>query len=166
MPTSLAFKTINSPVGALKLVATKTALIAILWENDNPKRVRLGPVTEHPHHTVLLETEHQLNEYFSGKRQSFSIKLDFTGTEFQQAVWRALLTITYGENRSYGQIAQQIGKPKAVRAVGTAIGKNPIAIIAPCHRVIGANGKLTGFAGGLAAKSCLLDLEGSGLQFH
>jgi methylated-DNA-[protein]-cysteine S-methyltransferase len=161
MPTSLAFKTIISPVGALTLVATKTALIAILWENDDPTRVRLGPITENPHHPVLLETERQLNEYFSGKRQSFSIKLDFTGTEFQIAVWHALLTITYGETRSYGQIAQQIGKPKAVRAVGTAIGKNPIAIITPCHRVIGANGKLTGFAGGLAAKTCLLDLEAS-----
>ena len=166
MPTSLAFKTINSPVGALKLVATKTALIAILWENDDPTRVRLDPITEDPHHPILRETESQLNEYFSGKRQSFSINLDFTGTEFKKAVWHALLTITYGETRSYGQIAQQIGHPKAVRAVGTAIGKNPIAIIAPCHRVIGANGKLTGFAGGLATKSCLLDLEGTGFHFH
>lgn len=156
MPTSLAFKTMPSPVGVITLVASECALATILWENDDSTHV---PITEDPHHTVLLETERQLNEYFSGKRQSFSIKLDFTGTEFQQAVWRALLTITYGETRSYGQIAQQIGHPKAVRAVGAAIGKNPIAIIVPCHRVIGSNGKLTGFAGGLAAKTILLDLE-------
>jgi len=142
-------------------VASECALAAILWENDDPTRVRLGPMTEDPHHPILLETERQLNEYFSGKRQSFSIKLDFTGTEFQQAVWHALLTIPYGENRSYGQIARQIDRPKAVRAVGAAIGKNPIAIIAPCHRVIGSNGKLTGFAGGLATKTILLDLEAS-----
>ena len=166
MPTSLAFKTMPSPVGVLKLVAAESALIAILWENDDPTRVRLGPMTEDPHHPVLLETEHQLNEYFSGKRQSFSIKLDFTGTEFQQAVWHALLTIPYGETRSYGQIAQQIGHPKAVRAVGATIGKNPIAIIAPCHRVIGSNRKLTGFAGGLAAKTILLDLEASELNLR
>ncbi|MEI6818603.1 MAG: methylated-DNA--[protein]-cysteine S-methyltransferase [Verrucomicrobiota bacterium] len=158
MPTSLTFKTISSPVGVLKLVAAESALIAILWENDDPTRV---PMTEDLRHPVLLETEHQLNEYFSGKRQSFSIKLGFTGTEFQQAVWHALLTIPYGETRSYGQIARQIGHPKAVRTVGTAIGKNPIAIIVPCHRVIGANGKLTGFAGGLATKTILLDLEAS-----
>jgi methylated-DNA-[protein]-cysteine S-methyltransferase len=166
MPTSLAFKTINSPVGVLKLVASECALAAILWENDDPTRVRLGPMTEDPHHPILLETERQLNEYFSGKRQSFSIKLDFTGTEFQQAVWHALLTIPYGETRSYGQIARQIDRPKAVRAVGAAIGKNPIAIIAPCHRVIGSNGKLTGFAGGLATKTILLDLEALGLKLR
>ena len=166
MPTSIAFKTISSRVGALKLVATRTALIAILWENDNPIRFQLNPITEDPHHPILRETERQLNEYFSGKRQSFSIKLNFTGTEFQQAVWHALLTIPYGETRSYGQIARQICHPKAVRAVGAAIGKNPIAIIAPCHRVIGANGKLTGFAGGLATKTILLDLEASELKLR
>jgi methylated-DNA-[protein]-cysteine S-methyltransferase len=158
MPTTHAFKTMPSPVGVLKLVAAESALIAILWENDDSTRV---PITEDPRHPVLLETEHQLNEYFSGKRQSFSIKLDFTGTEFQQAVWHALLIIPYGETRSYGQIARQIDRPTAVRAVGAAIGKNPIAIIAPCHRVIGANSKLTGFAGGLATKKILLDLEAS-----
>ena len=165
MPTTHTFKTMPSPVGVIKLVAAESALAAILWENDDPSRVRLGPITEDPHHPILLETERQLNDYFSGKRQAFLMKLDFTGTEFQQAVWRALLTIPYGETRSYGQIAKQIGHAKAFRAVGVAIGKNPIAIIAPCHRVIGTNGKLTGFDGGLAAKSHLLDLEGSGFKF-
>lgn len=166
MPTTYTFKTMTSPVGVLKLVAGENTLAAILWENDDPKRVRLDTTIEDSHHPVLLETEQQLNEYFAGKRQAFSVKLNFAGTEFQKAVWRALLAIPYGETRSYGEIAQQISKPKAVRAVGAAIGKNPISIVVPCHRVIGANGQLTGFAGGLAAKSCLLELEGSGLKLH
>jgi methylated-DNA-[protein]-cysteine S-methyltransferase len=109
---------------------------------------------------VLLETEQQLNDYFAGTRKSFALKLDFNGTEFQKKVWAALLTIPFGETRSYGQIAKQIKKPKAVRAVGAANGRNPISIIAPCHRVIGSTGKLTGFAGGLEAKALLLALEG------
>ena len=154
------YKAMKSPVGELKLVASDKGLAAILWEKDNPRRVRLAPVSEDKKHPVLLETERQLNDYFSGKRKSFSLKLDFKGTEFQKTVWAALLTIPFGETRSYGQIAKQINKPKAVRAVGAANGKNPISIIAPCHRVIGSTGKLTGFAGGLEAKARLLALEG------
>lgn len=152
----------NSPVGELKLVASASGLAAILWENDNPNRVRLGEMADGADHPVLIETERQLNEYFAGKRKTFSVVLDFSGTEFQKAVWNALLTIPYGETRSYGDIAVQLGNPKAVRAVGAANGKNPISIIAPCHRVIGSDGKLTGFAGGLEAKSLLLRLEGAG----
>lgn len=156
------YKTMKSPVGELKLVASDKGLVAILWENDNPQRVRLAPVSEDKNHPVLLEAERQLKDYFSGKRKSFSVKLDFKGTEFQKKVWAALLTIPFGETRSYGQIAKQIKNPKAVRAVGAANGKNPISIIAPCHRVIGSTGKLTGFAGGLEAKARLLALEGRG----
>ncbi len=155
-----AYKTMKSPVGELKLVASDKGLAGILWEQDNPRRVRLSPVSEDKNHPVLVEAERQLNDYFSGKRKSFSVKLDFKGTEFQKKVWAALLTIPFGETLSYGQIAKQIKNPKAVRAVGAAIGKNPISIIAPCHRVIGSTGKLTGFAGGLEAKACLLALEG------
>ena len=151
-----------SPVGTLTLVASEKGLAAILWENDDPARVPLGALTEDGEDPVLQETERQLDEYFSGKRKTFSIPLDFNGTDFQKAVWNALLTIPYGETRSYGEIAVQLGNPKAVRAVGAANGKNPISIIAPCHRVIGSNGKLTGFAGGLEAKSLLLRLEGAG----
>jgi methylated-DNA-[protein]-cysteine S-methyltransferase len=154
------YKTMKSPVGELKLVASDNGLAAILWENDDPRRVRLAPLSEDTKHPVLLETERQLNDYFGGKRKSFSLKLDFRGTEFQKRVWAALLTIPFGETRSYGQIAKQIKKPKAVRAVGAANGRNPISIIAPCHRVIGSTGKLTGFAGGLEAKALLLALEG------
>ena len=154
-----SYKIMQSPLGELKLIASAKGLAAILWENDDPKRVRLGPLEENKNQRVLLETERQLNAYFAGTLEKFSPPLDFVGTAFQQKVWAALLTIPFGETRSYGEIANQIGSPKAVRAVGAAIGKNPISIIAPCHRVIGANGKLTGFAGGLKAKAYLLDIE-------
>jgi methylated-DNA-[protein]-cysteine S-methyltransferase len=143
----------------LKLVANDKGLAAILWENDDPKRVRLGPMKEDKHHPVLLEAERQLNSYFMDKSQRFSLSLDFVGTEFQKKVWKALLAIPFGETRTYAEIAKQIGNPKAVRAVGAAVGRNPISVIAPCHRVIGTNGKLTGFAGGLEAKTFLLELE-------
>ncbi|MGX5698630.1 methylated-DNA--[protein]-cysteine S-methyltransferase [Acinetobacter sp. ANC 4216] len=155
----LAFIEMASPVGTLKLVANDTALVAVLWENENPKRVRLAELIEQTHHPILLETQKQLSEYFAGKRQQFDLPLDFEGTEFQQKVWQALLTIPFGETRSYRDIAEQVGNVKAVRAVGAANGKNPISIIAPCHRVVGANGKLVGFAGGLDNKEILLKLE-------
>ena len=153
------YKTMESPVGELKLVAGNAGLAAILWETENPRRVRLRPVSIDRSHPILLKTERQLQDYLSGKRKSFSVKLDFDGTDFQKQVWAALRTIPFGETRSYGQIAKQIKNPKAVRAVGAAIGKNPISIITPCHRVIGSTGKLTGFAGGLETKARLLALE-------
>jgi len=155
-----AFKTIASPVGELKLVASDKGLAAILWENDDPERVRLlGPLVEDDHHPVLTRAAAQLGEYFAGKRQAFDLPLDFQGTDFQKRVWNALLTIPYGETRSYAEIARAVGRPTAFRAVGAANGKNPISIVAPCHRVIGTNGTLTGFAGGLEAKQCLLAIE-------
>jgi methylated-DNA-[protein]-cysteine S-methyltransferase len=154
------YKTVKSPVGELKLVASDEGLAAILWENDKPGRVRLNIVAADANRPALVETERQLVAYFAGERKTFDLTLDFAGTEFQKKVWQALLTIPFGETRSYGQIAQQIGSPKAVRAVGAANGKNPISIIAPCHRVIGSTGQLTGFAGGLAVKAWLLQLEG------
>ncbi|WP_158784705.1 methylated-DNA--[protein]-cysteine S-methyltransferase [Pantoea sp. BAV 3049] len=155
------YKMLSSPVGELKLVASVRGLAAILWENEDPKRVRLLDPQEDPQHPVLLETEKQLNEYFAGKRQRFTLTLDFKGTEFQKKVWQALVAIPFGETRSYSEIAREIGHPTAVRAVGAANGRNPISIIAPCHRVIGANGKLTGFAGGLEVKAFLLNIEAS-----
>ncbi|MBL8651588.1 MAG: methylated-DNA--[protein]-cysteine S-methyltransferase [Sphingopyxis sp.] len=153
------YKTISSPVGELTLVADAGGLAAILWENDRPDRVRLGPLREAADHPVLVETERQLGEYFAGARRSFDVPLSFAGTDFQKSVWAALLTIPFGETRSYGEIASQVGKPSASRAVGAANGRNPISIIAPCHRVIGSGGQLTGFAGGLEAKTFLLDHE-------
>ena len=153
------FKTIWSPVGELTLVADESGLTAILWENDKPDRVRLGALNEKADHPVLVETERQLGEYFAGERRTFDVPLSFAGTDFQKRVWAALLAIPFGETRSYGEIADQLGTPGASRAVGAANGRNPISIIAPCHRVVGSNGKLTGFAGGLEAKAFLLELE-------
>ena len=155
----LAFMEMPSPVGILKLVATENALVAVLWENENPKRVRLAELIEQVNHPILLETQKQLREYFAGTRQQFDLPLDFEGTVFQKKVWQALLGIPFGETRSYRDIAEQVGNIKAVRAVGAANGKNPISIIAPCHRVVGVNGKLVGFAGGLNNKEILLRLE-------
>lgn len=152
-------RTMASPVGTLTLVASDKGLAAILWENDRPGRVRLNIIKQDRKHPVLLETERQLKEYFAGTRKAFKLPLDFHGTDFQKRVWKALLAIPFGETRSYGQIARQVGKPAAMRAVGAANGRNPISIVAPCHRVIGADGKLTGFAGGLDAKARLLALE-------
>ncbi|CAM3208890.1 methylated-DNA--[protein]-cysteine S-methyltransferase [Pseudomonas fluorescens] len=159
---SYQFKRMPSPVGQLTLVARDGKLNAVLWEKERANRVRLGELREANDSAVLLAAEQQLKEYFAGTRHQFELELDFTGTAFQKQVWQALLTIPFGETRSYSQIAQQIGNPKAVRAVGAANGRNPISIIAPCHRVIGASGGLTGFAGGLEAKQYLLALEGAG----
>ena len=156
---SLAYKTTESPVGKLKLVASDKALVAILWEKDNPRRVRLTELVANDRHPVLLETERQLREYFAGKRKTFSVALDMRGTRFQKDVWEALLAIPFGQTRSYRQLAKQLGNPRASRAVGAANGRNPISIIVPCHRVIGSSGKLTGFAGGLEVKAHLLGLE-------
>lgn len=153
------YKLMPSPVGQLTLVARNGKLAAILWETERANRVRLGELVEVDDSPALLQAERQLNEYFAGNRDRFDLELDFEGTEFQKKVWAALLTIPFGETRSYSQIAMQIGSPKAVRAVGAANGRNPISIVAPCHRVIGASGRLTGFAGGLEAKQYLLTLE-------
>ena len=153
-------KPMDSPVGRLTLIGGDAGLAAVLWETDTPARVPLQATALAGQHPILNEAEQQLTEYFAGQRRSFSIPLDFVGTPFQKQVWQALIAIPYGETRTYAELARQIGQPAAVRAVGAANGKNPISIIAPCHRVIGASGKLTGFAGGLAAKAWLLDLEG------
>jgi methylated-DNA-[protein]-cysteine S-methyltransferase len=161
---NLTYKFVNSPVGKLKLVASDKGLVAVLWENDKPSRVRLGELVEDDKHPILAETERQLKEYFSGQRKTFSVDLDMRGTDFQRDVWKALLAIPFGETRSYGQLATQIGNSKAMRAVGAANGRNPISILVPCHRVIGASGALTGFAGGLATKAQLLQLEGFGVD--
>lgn len=157
-------KIMQSPVGRLKLIASDSGLAGILWENDKNWRVpHLQCAAEDKSHPMLVEVERQLKEYFAGTRRSFNLRLDFVGTDFNKTVWKALLTIPYGETRTYGQLAKQIGEPDAARAVGTANAKNPISIVAPCHRVIGANGKLTGFVGGLKAKAYLLNLEAGDL---
>jgi methylated-DNA-[protein]-cysteine S-methyltransferase len=159
---TMTYKHMPSPVGRLTLVATDNGLAAILWKNDRPGRVRLNVAAEMNDHPVLVETERQLEEYFAGRRTEFALPLDPSGTAFQRRVWDALLTIPFGETRSYTQIASQIGHPSAMRAVGAANGRNPLSIVVPCHRVVGSTGALTGFAGGLDVKAYLLALE-SGL---
>jgi methylated-DNA-[protein]-cysteine S-methyltransferase len=160
-----AFTTMPSPVGTLTLVAGTAGLAAILWEDDRPGRVALGTMTEQPDHPVLVETGRQLRAYFAGERTEFDLPLDMAGSDFQKRVWAQLLAIPFGQTRTYGEIARAIGSPNAVRAVGAANGRNPLSIVAPCHRVIGSNGTLTGFAGGLEAKRYLLAHEGRELAF-
>jgi methylated-DNA-[protein]-cysteine S-methyltransferase len=150
----------DSPVGQLTLLANAAdALTAVLWENDDPDRVKVPSSLIDQETTILSETKRQLDAYFAEKRQTFDLRLEFYGTDFQIQVWQQLLRIPFGETRTYGQLAQFLNDPKASRAVGAANGKNPLSIVVPCHRVIGSSGKLTGFAGGLEAKLFLLTLE-------
>ena len=150
-----------SPVGPLRLVANETALVAVLWEREPPGRVPVDAAGAAQDHPILAETRRQLEQYFAGARRVFDLPLAFRGTDFQRRVWAALLTIPFGETRSYGEMARAIGSPDASRAVGAANGRNPISIVAPCHRVVGSAGDLRGFAGGLERKAYLLRLEGS-----
>ena len=156
---ALLYMWIESPVGPLRLVGGDTGLAGILWEKQDPAESGFVLDRENDRHPVLRQAARELREYFGGERREFSVKLEFTGTEFQNKVWRALQSIPFGETRSYGQLAAQIGAPKASRAVGAANGRNPIPIILPCHRVIGSSGSLTGFCGGLPMKKQLLAHE-------
>ncbi|WP_167105240.1 methylated-DNA--[protein]-cysteine S-methyltransferase [Sphingomonas oligoaromativorans] len=156
---ALRYKPMPSPVGTLRLVGSDEGLVAILWENDRPRRVPVAAMAQEGDNALLREVQHQLASYFEGTLQKFDLPLDFRGTDFQRQVWSALLDIPFGQTRSYADIARAIGRPIAYRAVGAANGRNPISIVAPCHRVIGHNGGLTGFAGGIEAKRYLLELE-------
>ncbi len=156
---TLFYKEIESPVGKLKLVASSNALVAVLWEREQPNRVKLDTAALDSQQPILLETERQLAEYFSGGRTDFDLPLQPDGSEFQKKVWRALREIPFGQTRSYLDLARAIGSAKAARAVGAANSKNPLSIIVPCHRVVGSDGSLTGFAGGVETKAALLALE-------
>lgn len=153
------FKQIKSPVGMLTLIADSKSLVALLWEDDKPSEKKYPGLELSENHPILKRTESQLKEYFKGKRTKFDVPYTFYGTEFQRNVWKALSRIPYGKKKSYAEIAKEVRSPKAFRAVGAANGKNPISIIVPCHRVIGADGSLTGFGGGIDNKKFLLDLE-------
>ena len=163
MSTARAFVETDSPTGRLTLFAGERGLVAIRWETEDPLPTSLAAATRDPAHPILAGAVRQLAEYFDGQRTTFDLPLDPLGTEFQLKVWRALRDIPYGRTASYGQIARAIGAPAASRAVGAANGRNPIPIVVPCHRVIGANGTLTGFGGGLENKAILLALEGAEL---
>ena len=153
--------TVSSPIGPLVLVADGGALIRILFANQELGQVGLTPaeVPEDPHHPVLAAAAAQLGEYFAGARTGFDLPLRLSGTEFQRRAWLALADIAYGSTVSYAQQAAAIGKPGAFRAVGSANGSNPLPIVLPCHRVVGADGSLTGFGGGIEVKRQLLELE-------
>jgi methylated-DNA-[protein]-cysteine S-methyltransferase len=148
--------TIQSPVGPLRLYARNDELSALYLPNAGSVPDEPTKVTD-----VLAAAADQLREYFAGHRRAFDLPLAPEGTGFQQRVWTALLAIPYGQTRSYGQIAAAVGRPAASRAVGAANGRNPIAIIVPCHRVIGSSGQLTGYGGGLPTKRWLLAHEGA-----
>ena len=156
---NLFYAHMSSPVGHLMVFAHDAGVRAVLWEKEADERVSLGDDLKRGDHPVLAQTIRELGEYFEGQRTRFSVPLDPQGTEFQKQAWMALRGIPYGETRSYSEQAQAMGRPKAVRAVGAANGRNPISIIVPCHRVIGKSGDLTGFGGGLAAKRKLLEIE-------
>ncbi|MGB6516269.1 methylated-DNA--[protein]-cysteine S-methyltransferase [Mycobacterium sp.] len=150
------YRTIDSPIGPLALagrgkVLTNLRMVDQTYEPDRTNWV--------PDDRAFPDAVEQLEAYFAGERTDFDLELSLAGSEFQRRVWQALLTIPYGETRSYGEIAEQIGASGAARAVGLANGRNPIAIIVPCHRVIGASGSLTGYGGGLERKQSLLELE-------
>ncbi len=149
-----------SPVGALRLRAEPDALVGVEF---------LGPAAAAPaspdaSHPVLAETRRQLEAYFAGERTAFALPLRGRGTDFQQRVWAALARIPYGATRSYRDVVAELGRPEAVRAVGAANGRNPLPIVVPCHRVIGADGSLTGFGGGVAVKRWLLRHERAVLE--
>ncbi|OSC41096.1 methylated-DNA--[protein]-cysteine S-methyltransferase [Mycobacterium decipiens] len=152
------YRRIESPIGPLTLAGHGCALTNLRMADQTYEPSRVGWTQ---HDEVFADAVDQLEAYFAGERTEFDVELDLRGTEFQRRVWKALLTIPYGETRSYGEIAEQIGAPGAARAVGLANGRNPIAIIVPCHRVIGASGNLTGYGGGIDRKQALLELENS-----
>jgi methylated-DNA-[protein]-cysteine S-methyltransferase len=156
---------VDSPVGQLTLVADQQSLLVLTWGGDGSSSTRVAqlvqqaeevPASEHP---ILARSVAQLMEYFAGQRKEFDLPLHAEGTEFQRAAWSVLRQIPYGQTLSYAEQAGRTGSPKASRAVGSANGRNPIAIIVPCHRVIGADGSLTGFGGGIDTKQWLLTHE-------
>jgi methylated-DNA-[protein]-cysteine S-methyltransferase len=151
------YATIDSPIGELLVLGDGEVVHGLKMNGDGDFEARKGQLTQDQ--AGYAPTLAQLAEYFAGDREEFDLPLEPHGTEFQLAVWRALAEIPYGETRSYGQIADAVGRPKAARAVGMANNKNPIAVIVPCHRVIGAGGALVGYAGGLERKTWLLDHE-------
>jgi len=151
--------TVDTPLGPVLLARTEAGLAGAWFEGQ---KAHPGPIDAPARDgdPLLRDAARQLDEYFAGRRQHFDLPLDLRGTDFQRRVWQALLHIESGSTTSYGEIANGLGSPRAVRAVGAAVGRNPVSVIVPCHRVLGGDGSLTGYAGGLHRKSALLKLEG------
>jgi methylated-DNA-[protein]-cysteine S-methyltransferase len=144
-----SYSIVNTPMGDLLLVANETALIGLYFDGFDHVPSARKNWTLDPKHPILREAKTQLHEFFEGKRTSFSIPLHFSGTDFQERVWKEIARIPYGKTISYSELARRAGKPAAIRAAGTNTGRNPLGILIPCHRVMGKNGAITGYAGGL-----------------
>jgi methylated-DNA-[protein]-cysteine S-methyltransferase len=155
-------RTCEAPFGVVTVIGSDLGIRYVLFSNDaHPKPLERLHISDTDIHDSVSDAITQLDEYFAGSRRDFELPLDLQGTEFQVAAWNALAEIPYGRTASYGQQAASIGRPKAVRAIGGANGRNPVAIVLPCHRIVGADGSLTGFGGGIEVKKWLLDHEQS-----
>lgn len=161
--TMLVERTLDSPLGVLRLIGSDAGLRAVLWPNDREGRVTFEEEPQVGEHPILERAAQQIEEYIADERTDFDIPLDPIGTDFQRSVWVGLQDIPFGKTRSYGDLAADLARPGAARAVGAAAGRNPISIIIPCHRLVGSSGSLTGFAGGIDSKRWLLDHEASQL---
>lgn len=169
LPNDCCYSIVESPVGPLIIAANDDGLHAVLWQCDLENEAikeRVSGFKKVTHHSIIDETCKQLREYFAEDRKAFDLPIAFSGTDFQQRVWQELLKIPYGSSATYEEQAVKLGDKKKVRAVGMANGMNPISIIVPCHRVVGKNGTLTGFAGGLHVKAYLLNLEKGTEQYR
>ncbi len=160
-PVTAVFDELETPVGLLKIIASERGVHAIVWEHES-----IPPIARDKKHPLIIKVKQQLTEYFKGTRQQFDLPLAPMGTAFQLQAWQALRKIPYGKTISYGEQAKRLGDKNKARAVGMANGKNPISIVVPCHRVIGANGQLTGFGGGLENKAWLLGHEQKYFKVH
>lgn len=165
-PSDIVQSRVSTPLGDVRLAASPRGLAGLWFDGQRHQPVQPldGPLAwrHAPDHPVLGEAGRQLNDYLQGRRDGFDLPLDLAyGTPFQQAVWQALCRIDHGATVSYAALSRQVGRPLAVRAVGAAVGRNPVSVIVPCHRVIGSGGALTGYAGGLDRKAALLRLEGA-----
>ena len=162
LPSDAVYDEMNSPVGKLMIIASSKGLHAVLWETDRHDPIcknKLRDLSRTKNEKTIVETKKQLAEYFQGKRKKFDLPLVTNGTDFQQQCWQQLLKIPYAKTISYGEQATKLGDKNKCRAVGMANGSNPISIIIPCHRVIGSNGQLVGFGGGLSSKQWLIEHE-------
>lgn len=155
------FTTFESPLGEMLLLATAEGLTGAYFNGQKYFPARNGDARESPRQEWLAAAKRQFGEYFEKQRKQFDLMLNPSGTPFQRRVWDALQDIPFGETKTYGELAAKLGDPNATRAVAAAIGRNPISVIVPCHRVIGANGSLTGYAAGIDCKRALLELEGA-----
>jgi methylated-DNA-[protein]-cysteine S-methyltransferase len=154
----LAYDQFETPHGTMLVTATGKGLAGVYFKGQKhfPKQREWARDTRHP---VLRQARRELAEYFAGKRRRFEVALDPQGTPFQRAVWKQIARVAFGEKITYGELAQRAGYPGSARAAGAATGRNPLGVIVPCHRIVGANGSLTGYAGGLSRKRALLELE-------